>query len=120
MSERNPLVYLLHMRDCCDRLIECAGLRDEGIVPAHILLDAVCRNLEVLGEASRKVSADFRGIHIEIPWREMSDLRNVLIHNYDVAEASMIWGIADREIPRVMAHLSKLLAAGPQSPLPDM
>ena len=76
MVTPDPRVYLLHIRDCCERVIEC------GTTPAHILLDAACRNLEILGEASRKIGPDFRAAHPQVPWREMSDLRNVLIHNY--------------------------------------
>lgn len=53
MPVPDPRIYLLHILDCCERLSECAILRDEGAVPARILLDAVCRNLEVIGEASR-------------------------------------------------------------------
>jgi len=47
------------MRDACERLLECALRRGEGTTPGYILLDAVCRNLEVIGEASRKVGAGF-------------------------------------------------------------
>jgi uncharacterized protein with HEPN domain len=57
-------------------------------------------NLEILGEASRKIGPDFRAAHPQIPWREMSDLRNVLIHNYEGADAEMVWAIAGREIPK--------------------
>jgi uncharacterized protein with HEPN domain len=78
-------------------------------VPARILLDAVCRNLEVIGEASRKIGVDFRVAHPEIPWREMNDLRNVLIHNYEGADPDMVWGIVDREIPTVLAALNRLV-----------
>lgn len=103
MTAPNPRVYLLHIRDCCQRILECAALRDQGTVPAHILLDAVCRNLEILGEASRKIGQDFRDAHPSIPWREMNDLRNVLIHNYEGADPVMVWGIASREIPQVLS-----------------
>jgi hypothetical protein len=110
MSSHSPRVYLLHMRDCCDRLSECAGLRGEATVPARVLLDAVCRNLEVLGEASRKLGSEFRTAHPEIPWREMNDLRNVLIHNYDATDADLVWAIVDREIPRLRERLLSLLS----------
>ena len=99
------------MRDCCDRLIECAGLRSEPAVPSQVLLDAVCRNLEILGEASRKLGPEFRTAHSNFPWREMNDLRNVLIHNYDATDADLIWAIVDREIPRLRANPAMLLAA---------
>lgn len=114
MGSHGSRVYLLHMRDCCDRLIESAALRDDEKAPAHVLLDAVCRNLEVMGEASRKLGPEFRASHPEIPWREMNDLRNVLIHNYDAVDPDLVWAIVDREIPEVLAHLLKLLAADPE------
>lgn len=86
-------------------------LRDRGDTPAYILLDAACRNLEIIGEASRKIGPEFRAAHPRIPWREMNDLRNVLIHNYEGADSGMVWGIVDREIPQVLAAVIDLLAA---------
>jgi uncharacterized protein with HEPN domain len=109
MPAPDERVYLLHIRDCCERLRECLGLREEGRVPAHILLDAACRNLEILGEASRKIGPVFRADHPEIPWREMNDLRNVLIHNYEGTDAAMVWGIVEREIPPVLAAVRRAL-----------
>ena len=78
-------------------------------MPAHILLDAVCRNLEILGEASKKVGPEFRAEHPELPWREMNDLRNVLIHNYEGADPALVWGIVEREVPRVLEAVRRLL-----------
>ena len=110
MPVPDPRIYLLHILDCCERISECAILRDDGSVPPRILLDAVCRNLEVIGEASRKIGAEFRAAHPEIPWREMNDLRNVLIHNYEGADPALVWGIVDREIPGVLAAVHHLVA----------
>jgi len=73
MTTGDPLTYLLHIRDCCEELVQCVGLREQGGVPVSILFNAVCRNLEIVGEASRKVGADFRAAHPAIPWREMND-----------------------------------------------
>ena len=69
-------VYVLHIRDCCEQLAECRTLRERGGVPPSILLNAACRNLEIIGEASRKIGPEFRAAHPGIPWREMNDLRN--------------------------------------------
>ncbi len=110
MPVPDPRIYLRHILDCCERLGECASLRDEGGVSARILLDAACRNLEIIGEASRKIGVEFRTAHPEIPWREMNDLRNVLIHNYEGADPDMVWGIVDREIPAVLAAVGPLVA----------
>lgn len=93
-------------------MIECAALRDQGTTPTEILLDAVCRNLEILGEASRKIGPAFRAAHPEVPWREMNDLRNVLIHNYEGADAGIVWAIVEREIPQLLVSVEHLLGEG--------
>ena len=114
MPVPSPRVYLLHIRDCCERLREWPALRERGAAPNYILLDAVCRNLEIIGEASRKIGSDYRAAHPQIPWREMNDIRNVLIHNYEGADAGMVWGIVDREIPQVLEAVRGLLTESPK------
>jgi len=95
MTTPDPQVYLLHIRDCCEELIQCRGLREQGGAPVSILFNAVCRNLEIFGEASRKIGPEFRAANPEVPWREMNALRNVLIHNYEGADPELVWGIVD-------------------------
>jgi uncharacterized protein with HEPN domain len=102
-------VYLLHIRDCCEQLAECRTLRERGGVPPPILLNAACRNLEIIGEASRKVGPEFRAAHPAIPWRKMNDLRNVLIHNYEGADEDLVWAIVDREIPALLLAVRRIL-----------
>ena len=109
MSSANPEVYLLHIRDCCEELLQCRGLREQGNVPASILLSAVCRNLEIIGEASRKIGAEFRAANPGVPWREMNALRNVLIHNYEGADPELVWGIVEREIPSLLEVVRRLV-----------
>ena len=109
MTQADPRVYLLHIRDCCHELVECGRLRDEGVVPTSILFSAVCRNLEVIGEASRKIGPEFRTSHPAVPWREMSDLRNVLIHNYEGADEEMVWAIVQRNIPLLLVEIRRIL-----------
>jgi uncharacterized protein with HEPN domain len=94
-------------------MLEYAALRGTGSMPSYLLLDGICRNLEIIGEASRKIGPEFRAAHPQIPWREMSDLRNVLIHNYEGADPGMVWAIVDREIPRVLDAVRRLLADMP-------
>ncbi len=109
MGDRSDIVYLRHIRDCCLQIGECASLRNSA-VPLQILFAAVCRNLEILGEASRKVAPDFRTRHPSIPWREMNDLRNVLIHNYDGIDPHLVWEVVDQKIPGVLRAVLELLA----------
>ena len=60
MAIKYPATYARHIRDCCVKVIECERLRMEGATPDSLLLDAVCRSLEIIGEAAGKVSSEFR------------------------------------------------------------
>lgn len=112
MTSGDPQVYLLHIRDCCEELIECRGLREDGGVPASILYKAVCRNLEIIGEATKKIGAEFRTANPAVPWREMAGLRDVLIHNYDGADPDLVWTIVERDIPLLLQSMHRLLLGG--------
>jgi len=113
MKSPDPLVYVGHIRDCCQQLRECSALREKGTVPPAILFAAVCRNLEIIGEATRRIDTAFRQAHPDIPWREMNDLRNVIIHNYDAADPELIWNLVDRDIRPLLAAILRLLGPAP-------
>jgi uncharacterized protein with HEPN domain len=111
MSSSDPRIYLLHIRDCCEELLQCFQLREQGGVPVSILFNAACRNLEIVGEASRKVGAEFRAAHPAVPWRKMNDLRNVLIHQYQGTDVDLVWAVVERDIPSLLATVRDLLEA---------
>jgi len=67
------------------------------------------RRIEIIGEAARRISTEFKEAHPEIPWRLIVDQRNVLIHAYDEIEDERIWGLAEQDIPRLMEQLRELL-----------
>ena len=108
MTSPDPQVYLLHIRDRCEELIQCRGLRQQGTVPVSILFNAGCRNPEIIGEASRKICSEFRAANPEVPWREMNALRNVPIHNYEGADPELVWAIVDRDIPALLAAVRRV------------
>ena len=61
------------------------------------------------GVASRKIGEDFRNRHPGVPWRNMNDLRNVLIHNYEDTDAGIVWGVVEHDIPPLLASIVRLL-----------
>ena len=71
--------------------------------------DAVCRNLEIIGEAARRFDDAFRVAHAEIPWRAMTDVRNILIHAYDRVAAEILVDIVRQDIPPLLASVKRLL-----------
>jgi uncharacterized protein with HEPN domain len=75
---------------------------------------AVERELEILGEAARRVSSRFRDEHAEIPWKETVGLRNVISHEYDKVNYTAIYRIVRERVPELITLLEPLVPPPPQ------
>jgi uncharacterized protein with HEPN domain len=90
------------------------GFDKETLAADWVRLSAVIRQIEIIGEASRRLSKEFRLQHPEIPWREIVGMRDILIHAYDQLEIDDIWDTATRDIPDLISKVEPLV-----SNLPD-
>jgi len=70
--------------------------------------DAVIRNIEILGEATKKLSEEFRAAHKDVPWKSIAGTRDRLIHDYFGVNLDIVWQIAKLELPRVFDHISDI------------
>lgn len=64
---------------------------EETFVARDYLQDAVIRCLEILGEATKRLSPEVRRLHPDLPWRAMAGMRDVLIHAYDQVDLEEVW-----------------------------
>ena len=74
-----------------------------------LVQDAVIRRLEIIGEASRRISEDFKAKHDHLPWHEMISMRNLVIHEYDAVALPIIWNTINENIPALLEQLSHLI-----------
>jgi uncharacterized protein with HEPN domain len=63
--------------------------------------DAVVRNFEVIGEAAKNISAEFRARNLAVPWKELAGLRDKLIHFYFGIDYKIVWNITRKELPKL-------------------
>jgi uncharacterized protein with HEPN domain len=63
-----------------------------------LIQDAVIRNMEIIGEAAKRVDDDYRTAHPQIPWRGMAALRDVLIHQYDGVDLDKVWAVVEGDL----------------------
>lgn len=68
---------------------------------------AVLHQLLLLGEAAKRLTPAFREAHPHIPWREVTGLRDRLIHAYDRVDLEMVWAVLDRRVPELMRFLEQ-------------
>jgi uncharacterized protein with HEPN domain len=71
--------------------------------------DAVIRRIEIIGEAARRVSPETRTKYPEIEWREMTSLRNLVIHEYDVVDIGQVWDTLRNKLPPLIEKLTKIV-----------
>ena len=63
--------------------------------------DAVIRRLEIIGESTKRIEEDFKKQFNNIPWKRMSGLRNVLIHEYDRIDLELVWEVVVKDLPEL-------------------
>ena len=104
------IVRLQHMLDAAETAIEFMQGRDRSALEHdRMLLFAVVRAVEVLGEAASKVTAETRGRHADLPWRAASSMRNRLIHGYFDIDREIVWVTVTAELPALVEKLSLIL-----------
>ena len=109
MPEKDPLVYVMHIRDCCERILSYAAEAGPAWSSQPMPLDAVCRNLEIIGEAARKIDPAFRSAHPEVPWQDLIGARNILIHAYESVKPQIVGGIVETDVPALLAETLRIL-----------
>ena len=110
MSRRDPRVYIHHMLDHATEALEMTQGRSRADLDTDRMLNlSLVRLMEVVGEASRRVSQDFRSRYPNVPWRQTSDLRNRLIHVYDEINFDTLWEIIRDEVPPLIEQLEAIL-----------
>lgn len=102
-------LYLLHILECTDKINSYISSGEDGFSKSTLQQDAVMRNLEIIGEATKNITMDFRQSHPEVPWRQMAGLRDILIHNYMGVNIRTVWNIVKNDLPTVKDHIEKLL-----------
>ena len=104
-------LYLHHMPERCHRITRFIGPGKTAFLQSEELQDAVIRNVEVIGEAAKRVSADARGRLPQLDWKAICGMRDVLIHDYIGVDLDEVWNVASTRIPELQAALEQFLAA---------
>ena len=103
------LVLLEHMLDCLKRINEYTGHEKARFDGYHLVQDAVIRNLQVLAESSQRLSTDIKATEAQIPWRELSGFRNVIVHDYLGIDLDAVWLVVVQDLPPLSEALSRML-----------
>jgi uncharacterized protein with HEPN domain len=100
---RDEALYIEDMVQACEKVVRfTAGLEYDAFVKDERTYDAVLRNLEVIGEAAKRVPPSVRERMPNVPWRAICGFRDVLAHGYFALDDGIIWNAVQNEIPKLL------------------
>lgn len=111
MSRRRDLDYLNDIREAIHRILTyTANLTYQQFMGDIKTQDAVVRNLEIIGEATKNLSGNLRKSHPKIPWKDLMGMRDKMIHHYFGTNYEIVWTLAKEELGALLAQIERILA----------
>ena len=102
----NPLVFIEHILECIALIEKYIHDKSSDDFFASIQLqDAIIRRLEIIGEATKNLSEDFKEKHPHTPWRQIAGMRDVLIHEYFGVDLDLTWQVIRENMPELKQQL---------------
>ena len=99
-----------HIFDECKFIItHTQGKTENQVLDDKVLVKALERSIEIIGEATKKIDDEFKSIHPHIEWRKMAGTRDHLIHHYFGVDYDILWDIIENKIPELHQSIKEIL-----------
>ena len=110
MKKPDDIARLGHVYDAiCQIETYTSGVEKTAFLNNNMMQDAVMRQIEIIGEASRHISDEYQEKHPELPWFQMRGIRNKIVHDYLEVNVDVIWDTVKNDLPALKAQVQKLL-----------
>jgi uncharacterized protein with HEPN domain len=109
MSKRDYKLYLKDILDAIARIEDYTkDLSFEEFFKNNLVVDAVVRNFEIIGEASKNIPEEVKLRYPDVPWKEMAGMRDKMIHEYFGVDLEIVWKTAKTRLPQLELFLKDI------------
>ncbi|MBF0566031.1 MAG: DUF86 domain-containing protein [Nitrospirae bacterium] len=110
MSKRGDITFVQDIEEAIKRIdAYTCGMDYKEFFMDKKTQDAVVRNLEIIGEATKNVSEELKQRYPDIPWKDFARVRDKLIHFYHGVNYDVVWDIAANELPSVLKQVERII-----------
>ncbi len=107
--KKDPYVFIDHIRESIEMIETYTnGVTKELFLNTAQIQDAVCRRLEIIGEAANTLESEFKEQFPNIPWYKIVAMRNILIHEYFAVDLDQVWNTVQKDLPNLKNQLDKI------------
>ena len=110
-ERRKDKMRLEHILEAIDRLQTYAGSLSRDELEADIMrYYGIVKNIEIIGEAARMLSDDFKSANSEVPWLSIANMRNFLVHEYFQVDSDTVWAVIHGDIVELKKNIVRYLS----------
>ncbi|MBS4029241.1 MAG: DUF86 domain-containing protein [Ignavibacteriales bacterium] len=109
-EEREFVLFLQDIVDCAEKIIRYIGNKTlDEFVSDDMVVDAVVRNFEIIGEASKNIPDKIKTKYPQVAWRKTTNFRNTLIHDYFGIDYEILWEIVEQKLPQLISQIKTII-----------
>lgn len=110
MKNRTPKLFFQDILESIDKIFDyISKIEYEDFRHNNMIIDAVIRNFEIIGEAAKHIPEEYKEKYPDLPLKEMTGMRNVLIHDYLGIDYQYIWQTIKDDLPQLRIVIAKII-----------